>query len=350
MTSIAQVQAESAGADREPAAGLLDRGLLLLDRLPGPAIVAATVAAALVIVGVNAPPWIAGAAPWGSFDPETIVPAVAFAYSLWMILFLNRVAASAYAQFTPALDNELDRRVERARSALFSLPDLPALVTVITFEVVIIGGYLSNSQDPGTARGISPMLFAEYVLALAAVAVLVLHTVRQLRAVNVLHRLAANVDPLQPGPINALARLTSATAIGIVIVGLTFVVPTPGDPTTDQYEVGLAGVLMALAICCFALPLRGLHDRLADEKGALVRDATARIKSALERIHDEADRGGVAHAEPLQAQLLSLIAERDLYAKVSTWPWSAGTFRGFASALLLPVAIFMITQVIARFL
>jgi hypothetical protein len=42
------------------------------------------------------------------------------------------------------------------------------------------------------------------------------------------------------------------------------------------------------------------------------------------------------------------MSELEFLGKRSTWPWSTGTFRGFASALLLPIVIFVITQIIAR--
>jgi hypothetical protein len=44
----------------------------------------------------------------------------------------------------------------------------------------------------------------------------------------------------------------------------------------------------------------------------------------------------------------SALAERDLLMKLSTWPWTTATIRGFGSALLLPVVIFVITRGIDR--
>ncbi len=36
-------------------------------------------------------------------------------------------------------------------------------------------------------------------------------------------------------------------------------------------------------------------------------------------------------------------------AKLPTWPWSAGTLRGFASALLLPIAVFLVQRFFREF-
>ena len=53
---------------------------------------------------------------------------------------------------------------------------------------------------------------------------------------------------------------------------------------------------------------------------------------------------------PLSSEksLASLLAERDLFNKLPTWPWSVATLRGVASAILLPVLIFVLTRVIDR--
>ena len=44
-----------------------------------------------------------------------------------------------------------------------------------------------------------------------------------------------------------------------------------------------------------------------------------------------------------------LIQQRDVLAKLPTWPWSTGTFRGFITAILLPLAIFAIQRLLLQF-
>lgn len=44
----------------------------------------------------------------------------------------------------------------------------------------------------------------------------------------------------------------------------------------------------------------------------------------------------------------ALISQRDLIGRLSTWPWSTGTIRGFATTLLIPVAIWLITRLLDR--
>jgi hypothetical protein len=40
--------------------------------------------------------------------------------------------------------------------------------------------------------------------------------------------------------------------------------------------------------------------------------------------------------------------QREIVAKLSTWPWSAGTARGFASAILLPLGLYLVQQLLSQ--
>jgi hypothetical protein len=42
------------------------------------------------------------------------------------------------------------------------------------------------------------------------------------------------------------------------------------------------------------------------------------------------------------------LAERDLYLHISTWPWSPGTFRALASAVMLPIFIGVVLRILSR--
>jgi hypothetical protein len=108
--------------------------------------------------------------------------------------------------------------------------------------------------------------------------------------------------------------------------------------------------LLVLAAALFVLPLIGLHNRLAVEKTRLMTASQERVKAVLGRIHEAVDGGDLDRSAQLKDALGMVTAERDLLARLPTWPWSTSTFRGVASALLLPIAIFLVTRLIDRLL
>ena len=54
--------------------------------------------------------------------------------------------------------------------------------------------------------------------------------------------------------------------------------------------------------------------------------------------------------QPLNHALTGLNAERQVLNNIPTWPWLRGTFTGFASAVILPVIIFIVQMAIGKWL
>ena len=180
-----------------------------------------------------------------------------------------------------------------------------------------------------------------------AMGIMVTHTVRQLRLVSRLSAVARNVDIFKPAPINPFARLTAVNAIGLIAFVVAFMLYSPSQPIA--YVVQEAAVLI-IAAASFVLPLRVMHNRLVAEKSRLLSDSQDRLKTVPSHVHQAVDQDDLGRAEQLHQTLNAVLPERDVLNKLHTWPWSAGTFRGFASALILPIALILFTQVIERFL
>jgi hypothetical protein len=332
------------------ATGRIDRLFGLPLRLPG---VPAIWWGALFVLMTVLPAgllWAAGAQPAGSIDPRILISALLGAYGVALRNVLDGTARRALRDFMPALQGEHDR--VKLESALVSVPDRVALAAIALAEVVGTIGYLS---DPSEAAHLGSRPFVEQAvilsthwLTIAITGVLLIVIFRQLATVSRLHRLAV-VDLLDPGPAQAFARLTSASAIGVMLyTAILLADPAAGS---DTILFGLqAGVLVLILAVAFWLPLRGMHDRLAAEKDRLLRAVNGRIKVTTQRLHAAVDADERSAGSGLHDQLESLIAERELITRLSTWPWGAGTIRGLGSALLIPVVVWTITRVLERYL
>jgi hypothetical protein len=328
-------------------AGVLDRALHLIDRLPGPAFITwAFIAVALVVIA-HVIVWLSTNRPLGVVHHDIAVPALMIGWLGWLLHTLNRVAVRTFNEFRPALGDAASE--EAYRHSLSSIPDRFALIAAIVSVVVVSVAYyvgINPIREPGppeVERIATPLWGATAAL----LGVVVLHTVRQLLVVRRLSTVARNVDIFKPEPLNALARLTAVGAIGLIVFVVAFVLYTPDQPIAYIVQEAF---LLAIAVASFVMPLGVLHERLSTEKNRLVSASQDRLKGILERIHSTVDSSELAQAEQLNLTLSSLLSEHEMIGKLHTWPWSAGTFRGFASALLLPIALIVITQAIDRFL
>jgi hypothetical protein len=300
--------------------------------------------------------WATGARPIGGLEPEVIPPVLIPAYFLWLLHVLNRVASSSFDAFRPALGGTTDEQ-ERYRLALTSIPDRVAIVAIVVVVTVLNVAYFGTIRPlrPPLPVGVELAAGVLYVLSSASIGLLAVHDIRQLRLVSRLSALAANVDIFKPGPVTALARLTATAAIGIIAFVAAYALTTEITVPTAQQSalptfIAEEIVMILLAVASFVLPLRVMHGRLVEEKDDLLGAAQDRLKTTLGRLHDAVEAHDLSNADQLNKTLSSVLAERDVLARLPTWPWSTGTLRGVASAVLLPIVIFVLTRLIDQLL
>jgi hypothetical protein len=344
---MAETELQARAVRAAPRVGIVDRAVTGLEGLPGPAALWIVAAAAVLALVGHLASWVSGETPVGEPRLELLFPMPFLAFFLTLIVVLDSVARSAFDEFRASLD-ETEETIRRLRADLTSIPDVPAAIAI---AVAIVINNAGNSGEGGgftepPLTGIILIIF--WTITVSALGLLLLHTLRQLRQVRRLLARVARVDLLDPGPINAFSRLTAATAGGILSIGVLFAVVDAGDPSS--YGIGVEILFAVIATAFFVLPVRGIHDRLAAEKARLLGDANARLRVTLDRIHAMVDADDLGRADELHKTQSALIAERDLYLRLSTWPWSAGTFRGFASAVMLPIFIGVVLRLLSNVL
>ncbi len=344
-TEAAHPQSQVADVPAHAGRGVLDRLLLAVDRLPGPAWVTyLLLGLALALVGHVVVIALSVGRPLVLYL-DVAMPALIFAWFAWLVHALNVVARRTFDEFRPALGQP--QAEEGYRHALTTIDDRWAVVAAIVANVVVSIAYYIGVRPfrenvvPGVELGAAPL----WGLTAAALGVVVWHTIRQLRLVSHLSAVARNVDIFKPQPINAFARLTAVGALGLIAFVVAFVLYSPSQPLPYVIQ---EVVVLAIAAASFVLPLRVMHGRLAADKARLESASQERVKQMLERIHASVDADDLGRAEQQREALSALLAERDVLARLHTWPWSVSTFRGFASALLLPILLIVMSQVIER--
>jgi fumarate reductase subunit D len=168
------------------------------------------------------------------------------------------------------------------------------------------------------------------------------HVWHQLREIHRLHRDRADVRLSQLSPMYALARISSLTAIGIVLNNYGWFLAQPGADLNNPVTIGETVFNGLIVVVVFVWPLWGAHRRIAEAKAQAQGDVAARKQSTREQLHQAVDAGRLERVDPLHKVLGALQAENDELAKVPTWPWAPGTLRNLMGAVLLPMALWLI--------
>ncbi len=135
----------------------------------------------------------------------------------------------------------------------------------------------------------------------------------------------------------------------ILIVDLT-TVSMYEEATSDPATAALLIFMTLVAATAFVLPLLGLHRRMVEAKKPLEAAVSQRMEAAITELHRRVDAGDLEGMTELHRTMASLEIERDVLARIPTWPWQPGTLRGVASAVTLPVLVWLIEQILAYYL
>jgi hypothetical protein len=335
----------------------LDRLTARIERLPGPtALWYAALGAGLALL-FTVLKWVDGTFPVGTLSPYHLVFVGTPFYTLVVLHWLDHVAGQALEAFRPVLAADA-ATTARLRYELTTLPARPALLMALisVLGLFLVWGQLDAPHlvaiQPGLLLLVTGLEAGVALCAWALAGLFIYHTIHQLRIVTDIYAHHTHINLFTLGPLYAFSRLTALTAIAPIPAFLADSLgslgsdPAPITPGT----LALWLVFGLLSVGTFVLPLLGIHRLLAAAKAEAQLDLAARLQALLADLHQQvASHTATADATTATKNLLdSLLAEQGLLNRVSTWPWAPETPRAVATALLLPVLVLILSEIVKR--
>jgi hypothetical protein len=156
-------------------------------------------------------------------------------------------------------------------------------------------------------------------------------------------------DLFRLDPVYAFSVLTSRTGIcWVALLTLTLLMSPLDIGGIPQLSTLILQI--ALAMGAFLLPLRIVNRRLVSEKRKLLAELHQRMKATLARLHQQVDENSLQEVPRLNDALKALTTEREILARIPTWPWRPGLFAGFLSITVLPVVLYLVQFALGRWL
>ena len=295
--------------------------------------------------------WIDGTLSVGSIDPLETTFSIIVIYWLALYHYLSRVGSRSLQSFRPLLDVD-DSEMEQIDFRLAALPRgmgrLAIILGLLLQAASILGDpAIAPNLDAGnTLFVVGDIVFTTFVS--ITFFCLVIRSIRQLRMVGSLHARAKNISMLDLRPAHAFAALTSRTGISLIFILVIGYAYSPSSFSTALDALTFVAIAL-LAIVIFVGPLAGMRARLEKAKDRALSEVNALLHTANERLHSKVRKNDNKDMRETHSAISALIAERELLEKTSTWPWDTRTIRGFASTLLLPIILLLVTQLIERF-
>lgn len=272
-------------------------------------------------------------------------------YPLALTHYANGVARDAFVRFRPLLPPDVDEQ-----TLLRGLTTVRTLGASLAAAVGIAVGVSSITAlgPPDYARfgGVpetAPFIAIVFALTGLTFGVTFYRMFRQVRTIVALHQQAGDVDPLRPHPAHAFARLTAVLGLGIVVIAFAWSAVDIEQQLANPSFVFASALTVVSAAVVFVAPLWGMHHRLVEARIRMLDEVSARLEVITAEIHRRAAAFDLRDADPLNKLAGSLIAERDLIHRTSTWPWEQATLSGFTTAVAAPIALFLLTRLLGRF-
>lgn len=292
--------------------------------------------------------WLTGAKPFGTLSLDGVAGMVYGPYAFASAHLLIRIAASSLAAFRPA-SGLSDEDYALRRYELVTLPAGRVWIPATIGTIIAIGSLLSaplGAITPfgGTIRTALIVFGPAGVFGYGMTLIVAYQTLRQLREVDRLHREATAIDPFDRAPIYAFSRLTVIIGVGFVFAAYYSLVANADFQAGNVFSIVMIVGVIALGAACFVMPLWGIHGRLVAAKDELVRGVNLRAQALQEELYSRVDTSNLVGVRDVTDALVGVQATGAQIDRLPTWPWPPSVLRGFLSAVLLPVVVFVITQ------
>jgi hypothetical protein len=339
---------EMSPATYRPAA--VSRFLAWADTLPAHGWWLYPALALALIVYCHAVLWLSGSVPFGTFVSAAVIGVPYGPFALGALAYLNRVAARSVAAFWPASGwPDSDREAWTHR--FVTTPAGYGWPCLVVGALLGVGSFLQSpagSLAPSTAS--QTIVFIAFVPALvfgyAMLPAGVVHIGRQLRLVDRIHREARAIDPFDRVPVYAFSAFTARAGLVFLIIAYYSLTVNGAFQAGNAVSLAVVGAGLVVAAACFVLPLWGIHDRLGREKEALLREVEGRLNRLGQEMYRRIDAREFDGTKVVSEALAGVTALRERIARLPTWPWPPQLFRGFLTALLLPVIVYLISRLI----
>lgn len=293
----------------------------------------------------------------GWLDPFTLHPVV-FLSPIWLwaplafMTYLDRVAVNALASFCTLLELS-PGEMERLRYEFTTMPARGVLLGSLFWGVVNVAFVYITNDAVYASLGLTPLaavaIFGASLVSFLVGSAIYYHTFRQLRLVHRTVSQVQQIDLFRLAPAYAFSQLTARTGVAWVIL-ITLSLLTIDLRSVWLPALTMLGLQVVFAVGAFVLPLSIVHRCLVAEKSRLLAEHDLRAQALLARFHEHLQEEKYVDMGQLNSALSAAKAEEDILSGIRTWPWPPGLLTRFLSIVALPILLFVIQQVLGRWL
>jgi len=254
----------------------------------------------------------------------------------------------AWEDIQPLISPNDSEKVALMYYQFFTVPKWPGTALFLLGILFgLLNGFSDMAATPAVNYAFAELRISIWVIAYGIAFVLFYQLIRQLNIIRDLYTHVARADIFNPQPLYGFPRYTAI--FGAVLFFYVYLTPIMLGFNLLASGVTYAFIVFIIpfTLLIFYLPLAGMHNRLVEEKEALRAEVGNRIRIILRDIHRAAfDKKDFEDMNSMIAVHAVLLKEKETIEDLSAWPWRPATLTGLVSAILLPIVLSLVQDVI----
>ena len=310
-------------------------------------------------ISLNIASWINGALPWGTPSFAQLYNAIWVVIPLIMIHITDRLAQRALNSFA-SLVRDRQAELDDIRYRMTTMPARPVfwlwlvVAALLLFSAIQDPSFVIYDHPGGPIHPVTLAINTVFsVLTYSMAPLMIFHAARQLSLVNKAYELVDEVSVFHRQPLYAFSTLTMRTAlflVGMAVISYAAESIVDTSSTEDAITLTLSVIVVPLSLVVVLLPLWGIHQRLQEAKENVLEENSMQTAKLRQQFYSVMDDENYDALPVVESAMESLYKERDQLRGIPTWPWAAGAFRNFLSAVLLPMLLWFLQIVLSRLL
>lgn len=266
---------------------------------------------------------------------------------LWFNFFMDREILEAFDN-SKALFTGPEEEFQELRYRFAVLPLLPEILVAVISGVVAVAAGIEEYGFSDLVPGV-PELLVNWTLPAVLTFVFAFRVARTIFLMAEFYTRDLNINLFNIPPIYELSSMAAKAGIFLVILWYPNSALELDRPVADDlFRVSVATLVGAIPLASFLIPMAILNRRLSAEKARLLTKASLQLEAAFKQVEERFEQGQLAEMANLESGIANLIAQKNYVESIPTWPWGQGTFRIALSAVMLPVIVWLIQQILDR--
>jgi hypothetical protein len=295
--------------------------------------------------------WWKGILEVGQFNVFLALSGIWLVEQLYYFGHLNPpIARQALDRIRPLLDLD-DEGFKRLSYEFMMTPASPPLILpLLGFLFGLVFAAAVRPSSPEIHYAFSEFTFLSWGLTHAMTFVSIYAIIRQLGMANRVIKQIIRVEIYNLSSLYGLSRLTASMGVAIIVIAfLTSFILVPQHIESMLHVVFYLSFLI-LGLLVFVLPLVEINRRLREEKNRLLKIVNTHLEDAFKKVRKDFRSNELDQMPSLHVGIEVMLREKTLLESIPTWPWAPSTFRGFLAAIFLPLILWLMQQLLGRFM